>query len=153
MSDFRPCKDCKDWRKCPLTESEKEYFGYQDIRFCSQQVFFLLKYGEIMRGQRWPEPDDSAPGGMSVKFISEATWAKVSLLLAELDERLDRTRLKGDLLREQCQNREKMEYLSDDAKDALYYASGFKRRTMSFVDWLRKRRERHEKRDMAKSFR
>ena len=145
MSDFRPCRECKDWGKCLLTEREREYFGYHHIRYCPVQVFFLLKYDEILRGRAWPVPDDTAPGGMGMRVLSEADFAKVSLVLAELDQRIERTRLKGEVLREQCKNRERVEHLSDNAKDALYYVCGDNRKRDSFTSWLAKKRYREDK--------
>ena len=150
MSDFRPCRECKSWRQCLLTESEKEFFNASDCwRFCPLHIFFLFRYEDVLRGHQWPVVDENT-GGMTNRAVSEAGFVKASLLLAELYQRIERTGLKGELLIEQCKVREKVEYLSDNAKDALFYVSGDKRKTMSFVDWLRKRRERHGKRDMAK---
>ncbi len=142
MSDFRPCRDCKDWGTCLLTESEREWFGFQHVRYCPVQVFFLLRYDDIIRGHAWPVPDDTAPGGMSSKVLGEGEFVKVSLILADLDERIAKTRLKGEVLREQCKNREKVEYLGDNAKDALYYVIGDNPRGTSFTVWLAKRRKR-----------
>ena len=149
MSDFRPCRECRDWKRCLLTESEKHWFGYQHIRFCKHHVFFLLKYEDVIRGRAWPTSDEALGSG-SRQLLSDAAWVSVSLLLAELYERIDRTGLKGELLTEQCKQRDSIDYLSDNAKHALYYICGDKRKTMSFTDWLRKWRERHGKRDMAK---
>ena len=150
VSDFRPCRECRDWRTCLLTETEKDWFDHIDCwRLCPLHVFFLLRYESVLRGHRWPVVDENT-GGMTNRVVSDAVFTKASLLLAELYQRLDRTGLKGELLAEQCKVRDKVEYLSDNAKDALFYVSGDKRKLMSFVDWLRKRRERHGKRDMAK---
>ena len=147
MSDFRPCRECKDWKMCVLTESEREWFGYQHVRFCPVQIFFLLRYEGIMRAKAWPVPDDTAPGGMSTKVLGEADFVKVSLILAELHERLAKTSLKGEVLEAQCKVVDKMEYLSDNAKDALYYVSGDSRKDTDFTTWLRIRRHRYEKRN------
>ena len=136
VSDFRPCLKCEDWKRCLLTESEKDWFGYQHIKYCPQQIFWLLKYEEIIRGHRWPLPNDMAPGGMSSITLSDAAFVSVSVILAELDYRLDKTSLKGELLIEQCKNREKLEYLSDNAKDALYYVAGANRKETPFTMWL-----------------
>ena len=141
MTDFRPCRECRDWNGCLLTESERHWFGYQHIRFCKHHVFFLLKYEEIIRGRAWPT-DEEALGGRGCQALSDATWVSASVVLAELDARLDRIRpsLKGELLRNECKTRDRIEYLSDDAKDALYYVSGIKRKGTPFTAWLAKRR-------------
>jgi len=141
LSDFRPCRECRDWDRCLLTESEKHWFGYQHIRFCKHHVFFLLKNRDIIRGRAWPNSDE-ALGGSSTQTLSDAAWVSVSLLLAELDTRLDKTSIKGELLAEQCVTREKMAYLSAHAKEALLYISGWRRKETPFNVWLATRRYR-----------
>jgi hypothetical protein len=137
MSDFRPCRECKDWDICLLTESEKDWFGYKDIRYCPQQIFWLLKYRELIMGHRWPVAPDAAPGGPSSTLLSDAVFVSVSTVLAELDTRLSKTGWRGKLLAEECINRDKMLYLSDEAKHALYYVAIGKGR--KFSDWLKDR--------------
>jgi len=73
-------------------------------------------------------------------MIAEARFARAVLVIAELDKRLVRTGLRGELLAEQCINRERMDYLSDNAKDALYYVSGWSRNPRSFAQWLADRK-------------
>jgi len=142
MSDFRPCRECKDWNNCLLTEGEKDWFGYHHIRYCPQQVFWLLKYDDIIRGHRWPIPDDTVLGGMGGQTLKGAAFTKVSDVLAEIDRRLTPTGDKGDILREQCKNRDKLQYLSDKAKDALYYVVGDNPRATPFTVWVRMKRYR-----------
>ena len=127
-----------------MTESEKDWFGYQDIRFCPQHVFWLLKYERIIRGKRWPVPDNTTLGGMGGQVLSEATFTKVSLILAELYARLASAGTKGELLSSQCKEleRDKLQYLDDKVKDVLYYVAGDKRKQTSFNDWLKVRRYR-----------
>lgn len=145
MSIFRPCRECRDWARCLLTESEKEFFDASDCwRFCPLHVFFLLKYENVLRGHQWPVVDENT-GGTTNRVVSDAVFVKASLLLAELYQRLDRTGIKGELLAEQCKVREKVEYLSDNAKDALYYVSGDKRKDSGFTLWLARRRYREDK--------
>jgi hypothetical protein len=137
-----PCLICRDYRKCPLTEKEKEAFEYWQIHWCSQQAFWLLKYAEMIHEGKWPVANTTAPGGMSGKVLTEAAFVKVVLLIAELDYRLAKTGWRGRLLAEQAINREKMMYLDDDAKDALYYISGRSRKDTEFNVWLAMRRYR-----------
>jgi len=74
-----PCLICTDYRQCPLTEKEKESFEYWQIRWCSQQNFWLLKYAELIHKGQWPVADATAPEGMSGKVLTEAASAKASL--------------------------------------------------------------------------
>ena len=134
-----------------MTETEKEWFSYSDIRFCPLHVFFLLRYENVLRGHQWPELDENI-GGMTNRTISDAAFTKASLLLAELYQRIDRTGDKGDILAAECKDPDKLkvEYLSGKAKDALFYVAGDRRKAVSFVDWLRIRRHRYGKRNKAK---
>ena len=139
-----PCLVCTDYKSCPLNENEKESFEYWQIRWCPQQVFWLLKYADIIHEGRWPVADTTALGGMSGKVLTEAAFTKAALLIAELDYRLAKTGWRGQLLIEQCINREKMLYLSDDVKDALYYVAGWNRKDRDFTAWLKDRRYRRK---------
>jgi len=100
-----------------------------------------------MRGRAWPIDDEALGSGSQV--LSEASWTKVSLVLAELDARLDKfpPSLKGELLRSECKDPKKfgIDDLSNNAKDALYYLVG-ERKATRFVVWLAKREERIRKR-------
>jgi hypothetical protein len=133
------CRHCKDWRGC----LGKEWYSFAEIHWCAQQVFFLLKHADILRQGLWPIPDERAEVGLKSGGMStEARFTKAILVIAELDKRLIRTGWRGQLLAEQVVNREKMMYLSDDAKDALYYVSGWRRKAMPFYEWRKKRRYR-----------
>lgn len=102
----------------------------------------MLKWAWVLRQGRWPAPESVVEPGVRGKMSTEALFAKAILIIAELDQRLARTGLRGELLVEQCINREKMEYLSDDAKEALYYVAGWARKDMKFHDWRKKRKYR-----------
>lgn len=146
MSEFG-CRKCRDWKRCPGSgmDTEQMWFNYQDISWCAQQVVWLLKYADIIHAGQWPVTDTTVAGGMRGKTMStEAAFTKVVLTIAEVDQRLSKTGWRGRLLAEEAKNREKMDYLSDDAKDALYYVAGWNPRNRSFSDW-RKGRKYHQK--------
>jgi hypothetical protein len=138
------CRKCKDWKTCYWqgVDISNCWFGYQDIRWCSLQVCWLLKYSDYLHEGKWPTPDSTVAGGMRGKQTTEASYAKVMLVIAELDTRLEKTGWRGKLLIEECKNREKLEYLSKDARDALYYVVGWRRKDRSFQAWLKDRRYR-----------
>jgi len=75
-------------------------------------------------------------------MTAEAKFVKPETVIAEIETRLERTGWRGKLLQEECINREKMMYLSDEAKAALYYVSGWKRKQMDFRSWRKQRRHR-----------
>lgn len=153
MGSFRPCRDCRDWNTCLLTDEEKYWFGYKDITFCKYHVFFLLRYEDDIRGRSWPIFGETLGGG-SNRQLNDADWVSVSVILAELDTRLSKTGIKGELLRAQCKEpkRDRVEYLSDNAKDALFYVCG-KRKSTSFTDWVRMRHFRYENRNIPQKVR
>ena len=148
MSEHEDCRRCRDWKGCP----GKEWFGYHEIRWCPQQVFWLLKYADILHTGEWPVPDATVAGGMRGKSITEAAFVKVILVIAELDSRLSKTSWRGRLLAEECKNREMMVFLSNDAKDALYYVVGWRRKDRNFSGWLKDRRYyRNSDKDVVKA--
>jgi hypothetical protein len=137
------CQRCKSWKGCP----GKDWYGFHEIHWCVQQVFWLLKFADTLRAGQWVTPDATADLSVRGKGIStEASFTKAVLVIAELDYRLKKTGWKGKLLAEEAKNREKMMYLSDDAKDALYYVAGWKRKDRNFSEWLKDRRY-HQKSD------
>ena len=94
-----------------------------------------------MRGYGWPTIEE-AMGATGGRIASEASFVAVTDAMAELDSRLDQIKpnLSGEVLREQCKRREKVEYLSDEARNALYYVAGANRRKTKFSVWMAKRR-------------
>ena len=133
------CRRCTNWRGCP----GKEWYSFGEIRWCAQQVFFLLKFAEILRQGIWPTPETTI-AGIKAQMTREATFTKAATIIAELDVRLQTTNWRGRLLCEECINREKLDYLSHDAKQALYYVSGWRRKAMPFLAWRKQRQHRRK---------
>ena len=133
------CRSCKGWKGC---QHDCNWFSYADIGFCALQVFWLLKYAETLRIGLWPTPDATADPRIRGQMSAEATFTKSIRIIAEVDYRLKRTGWRGRLLAEQCINREKMMYLDDDTRDALYYVSGWARKALPFESWRKQRRYR-----------
>ena len=127
------CRSCKGWKDCP--DAGRDWFSYGEIRWCPYQVFFLLKWAEYLEIGIWPTPESTCESPK--KTISkDAQYVNAAVVMAELRCRLEKTGLKGSLLAEECKNREKMLYLSDSAKDALYYVAGWRRKDTNFTTWL-----------------
>ena len=132
------CRHCKTWRECVHDDS---WFSFAEFRFCSLQVFWALKYSWVLKQGSWPAPEGVVPPGIHGQMTAEAKFVKPETVIAEIETRLERTGWRGKLLQEECINREKMMYLSDEAKAALYYISGWKRKG-DFREWRKKRRYR-----------
>ena len=135
MSDLN-CRKCRDTRYCPGTE----YYDYEDIKFCRPQVFWILQNEATLSLGLWPTaPLETAV--RSDKTATEATFAKAIRIIAEVRIRLDKTGWRGTWLRKECKDPkvEKMDYLSDEAKEALDYISGWRRPRRPFRFWLKDR--------------
>jgi len=134
------CRECQDFRGCP----GKDWYGFHEIRWCAQQIFWILKFEEYFHAGEWPAPDATADPGVRHHVVKrEAAHVKASLTIAEVDKRLKLTGIRGRLLKEECFKRDKMLYLSWDAKGALYYVAGshFKRQR-KFSAWMADRKHR-----------
>lgn len=136
------CRDCRDWTGCPGKwypdgqGGEQEWYSYAEIQWCARQVFWILKNSGDFDGGDWPKPPrdlecDAKKGTVS----TEATYCRPKRIIGEVRARLRHCRDKGRILAEQAINREKMEYLDDDIKEILYYASGWPRKDTPFSVW------------------
>lgn len=133
------CRDCHSWKDCPAPE--RGWYSYGEVRWCVYQVFWILKWEEYFDIGIWPTPESTVEAPKRT-LSKDAQYVNSMIIIGELRVRLEKTGLKGKLLREECQNREKMLYLSDPAKEALWYCAGWRRKGMSFRDWLKQRKHR-----------
>jgi hypothetical protein len=138
------CRECKRWKDCPTPDLE--WFSYGDIKWCKYQVFFLLKYARYLHAGIWPTPESTCETPKR-QVSHDAQYVNSAIVIAELDYRLAKTGDKGDILAAECRDPEveKVDYLSDKAKDALYYVAGWRRKGMSFTNWLKDRKYKRGK--------
>ena len=140
------CRDCKDYRECI---SPPGWFHYGQIRWCPYQVIWIITYSDTLRAGRWPkDPDNQDDNAGQRKINTEGTFVKPIIILSEVESRLARTGIQGKLLLAQVEAGRTFEILDRDAKDALLYVKGFKRKRMSFSAWKKKRRyywKRHQR--------
>ena len=132
------CRDCKDYRECPYGTG-LEYYHYGQIRFCPFQCLWIIANSGILEGGDWPkDPDnlDSNSGQRNLK--AEARFTRPVIILAEVTYRLGRAGIQGKLLVAQVEAGREFDDLDRDARDALMYVKGFKRKRDSFMDWRRK---------------
>ncbi len=134
MSD---CRSCKSWKDCPTPD--RDWFSYGEISWCKYQVFWLLKWAEYLGIGIWPTPETTCEAPKKT-ISTDAQYVNAMVVMAELRCRLEKAGIKGELLAEECKVREKVLYLSDKAKDALYYVSGWRRKDTKFTSWLAIRR-------------
>lgn len=132
-------KPCPGWKKC----AGYDWFSYQDICFCSWQVLWILATwfdltadGIILKELKWiSSPDDSLPVDMPTirkGGKNEPQFVKPALIVGEVHARLDKTGRGGLLLLAEVKAG-MVDSLESEAKNALYYISGWGRK------WIGKR--------------
>jgi len=132
------CRSCRTWKGCT---HDRSWFGYQEIRWCAYQVEWLISNSDMLRKGQWPaEETGSGPG--SRQFKSEGSFVKASVVVAELDARLKSTGVCGKLLVALVESGGTLGTLDRDARDALYYISGWRRKVTSFRAWRNQRDRR-----------
>jgi hypothetical protein len=96
---------------------------------------------EVLRMGHWPKnPDTTDDNNGQRRVKAEAAFEKPIIILAELEERLAKTKIRGKLLIAQVEAGRDFKSLDRDAKDALLYIKGFKRKRITFNEWKKARR-------------
>jgi hypothetical protein len=135
------CQRCRRWRDCT---APPDWFNYTEIRFCPYQCLWILAHDETLECGQWPiQPGQAESPLGSRQFRAEAAFVKPEVIIAELRSRLAKTGIQGKLLRAQA----KAEVTSPDdleweAREALWYITGWNRKTINFGAWKRQRRYR-----------
>ena len=135
------CRNCKDYRECI---SPPTWFHYGQIRWCPYQCIFIIANSATFMLGKWPtdpdNPHDNNSGRTNIQ--TEASYCKPITILAELEQRLERTGMSGKLLVAEVEAGRDFTNISREARDALLYIKGFRRKRMSFSDWKKQRRHR-----------
>jgi hypothetical protein len=138
---------CRDWNSC----GGREWYEMRDIQYCRNQVLFLLQLIDYLPDgwqtvADWPKDPHQAETGYSDVLVqtspsSHANYEAELVITAELIHRLERTGKDGRLLLFESRTRELTE-LSQDARNALNYVAGWKRKSLKYSFWLRQRNHR-----------
>jgi len=132
------CRHCKDYREC---DGFIEWFHFGQIRFCPYQCIFIIRNADTLRAGHWPQNPDRADDNAGQRRIkTEATFTKPILILAEVESRLNRTGIHGKLLVAQIEAGRDFDTLDRDARTALLYIKGYRRKRMSFNHWKKARK-------------
>lgn len=135
------CRRCKRWQDCAHNGS---YFHYGEIRWCPQQVIWILQNAATLRAGVWiSPPDDSAS---STQINPEAYFVKAGIAISEVEVRLARIPNEGEILVTQIEDGRTLTTLSPGARAILIYVSGFRRKDMSYNQWQRQKRYRDKTR-------
>lgn len=132
----KDCKRCQDYRDC----IGKPWFHYGEIRFCPYQIMFIVENVEILGAGNWPDsPTGSSWTDPAVRtgYRSEAHFTKPVEIVGEVNYRLKRTGVDGKLLREQVENGKAIDDLEPEARSALMYVKGWRRKKIGYKRWLR----------------
>jgi len=144
------CRACKDYREC----IGKEWFHYGQIRWCPYQVLWIIMNASILRDGRWPQDPDRTDSNLGQRSIkTEASFVKPEIILAEVEQRMERTGTQGELLVTQVEDGRMLTNLSPGAREVLMYVKGFRRKRIGFKKWLREvyyRSKSGEKRQLAR---
>ncbi len=122
-----------------------EWYSPQSITFTKPQVYFILQNLELIRTGTWPlEGKETGYVGKPGKSRNaRAPFETPVLIASEVSIRLDACGLRGKLLLAQIQADVPLHYLDFEAKMALRYCSGWRRKRMTFVNWANSWRKRN----------
>jgi len=124
------CRTCKAWKEC----GGHDNYSYAEIRWCPYQVLWLLENAETLRGTGWLNRDDNKG---SRNTPTDGNFVSVISVLAELDVRLAKCHKHGQKLREQAEEGRLLSGLSPNARSALMYVKGWRRKVSPYTQWLR----------------
>lgn len=138
---MQDCRKCRDYRDCP----GKPWFSYQEIKFCPFQILWLI---ENLGPESWPpNPGESnyIDPGIKTGYASEGYFAKAAGVRGEINYRLKKCGKDGKILRLEAEKGTCFDNLEPEAKDALMYCKGWRRKRMGYQRWLRHRRYQGKK--------
>lgn len=138
--------DC-DGCKSPCTHPYGDWFPVSEIKYCRPQVFWIIENLETLNDGLWPiEGVETGYIGMdSMQVSSDAGFVTVAIIYADITSRLSACRSDGDTLKHEIQilGAEYYDQLSQCARDALNYCSGWKKKG-NYAQWMANRRQRQK---------
>lgn len=126
MNDELTCRNCqkyKLYKEC----IGKEWFDYNELRFCRWQCIWIIEHLPELKIGEWPMPPLGNPDidiAIKKQFRSEAYFTKACEIAAEVEARLALTKADGAILYWQIKAG-KTEYqdLAPESKMALNHIS------------------------------
>jgi len=126
------------WKGCP----GQDCYDYADIRWCPHQIIWILQNARDLDAGVWPEQFKIH----STQISAEAYFVKAKLVIAEVKLRLESTDNQGEMLITQIEDGRTLDAtsstkgLSAGAYEIVMYVKGWRRKTMGFRAWQRKRK-------------
>lgn len=153
---YKPCRDdeknrrCSDWSDC----RGHAFYTPQEITYCRYQIQWLI-YNLVgyrdghyyTEADTWPsEQRDSGYDNTPIQHSVRATagFQKIREITGDVISRLERTGKDGQILYLECRAAGDIVQFSQDARNALHYISGWKRKRLSFGAWLKQRNYLHK---------
>jgi hypothetical protein len=141
---------CRDWRGC----QPRSWYSLHDNQYCRQQTLWLIfECIEYIDGKYvsvgWP-PEDKGETGYNDTLVqhsqpSTAGFTRPIQEIAEVIKRLERTGKDGQNLLLWVKRGELYrDCFSQEAKNALNYCVGWKRKSLEYVTWLKQRNYRRK---------
>ncbi len=133
-----------------------DWFSPRQITFSREQMVWLIENREILQEGKWPSEhiETGYSGGKGKTVGHSAPFETPIIHIAEVNDRLDAiTELEarltaasfdGKLLVAEIESGKTISELSFEARTALNYISGWKRKRMSLSDWRKKYRYRYK---------
>lgn len=128
-----------------------DYYSPRDINFSREQCLWIMVHYDIIAGGNWP-PDPQGTGYVDPGVPSHRTKAYGGFevpaqIFSEMDSRLNLCSTDGmTLLHEVTNGLEDYQSLSNPARSALNYCSGWRRRKTTYVQWCAVKRFRQKSR-------
>ncbi len=155
IATIKPCISCRDWSDC----AGKPWYAPRDIRYCRYQVEWIIKEflsyqsGDIILVRDKWIPEDRETGyvdteGAKGSISAHAPFELTVQIIGEVTERLKKTGQDGRLLVLEILNGQ--QELSREARNALFYCSGWKHKG-NYRQWLWNRRYRKNERKTSQS--
>lgn len=127
---IKDCRRCKTYTDC----NGKGGYCYADIRWCPYQCLWIIENADKLRDNDWGDYDDNI-GARNISH--EAAFEKGVNVVAEVEVRLQATGEHGKKLQEQVREGREFNQLSKQARAALMYVKGWRRKRISYLRWLR----------------
>ncbi len=136
---MKQCSKCRSWDDC----NGHDFFNIQEIRYCPFQIcwaiacLITLHVDQYVSADRWPRKEsgytEAPPTQHSVS--PHAPYEAVKRETGEIIKRLERTGKDGRLLVLGVHSGQSIKELSTDARWALGYVSGWRRKRQSYSRW------------------
>jgi len=144
----RTCPNCggkttDEYKSCEICGGNgyiNEVYLYGEIRWCPQQIIWILQYADIFRAGFWVTQHIESGGIQKLKV--EAYFVKAGIAISEVEARLESVPNQGELLITQVEDGRTLGELSPGAYEILMYIKGKDRKDMSFSDWRKQRKYR-----------